>query len=132
MAELEGQGSPDIVEHAGRRDRQQFLAETAGGEARDEIGKAVDHQQPHRRKVPEQSAAEPAAERVVARKAETEQRRGVVDLPTRQDHQDHGEGVDPVHDPDPGRLDHFGRGGADLLVGDSEARHDGSPVLNIV
>ena len=42
------------------------------GDAGDEISEAVDHQQPHRRKVPEQAAAEPAAESVFAREAEVE------------------------------------------------------------
>ena len=43
------------------------------------------------------------------RKPERKQGRGVVDLPTRADHHQHGQGVDPMHGPHPGRLDHFRR-----------------------
>jgi hypothetical protein len=45
-------------------------------------------------------------------KLKVEQRRGVVDLPSRHDHQNHREGVGPVQRPHPGRLDDFGLGWA--------------------
>ena len=111
MRQLAGQRRPGVRDHARRRDRQQLLAEAAGGKAQREIDEAVDHQQPHRREMPEQRAAEPVAERDALGKLESEQRRGVVDLPSRHDHQDHRHRIDPVHGPDPGRLNDLGGGG---------------------
>ena len=108
-----------IGDHAARGDRQQLLAEAAGGNSKRQIDQAVDHQQPHRGKMPEQRAAEPAAQREAAGEAEIEQRRGVVDLPSRHDHQDHRNGVGPVQGPYPGRLNDFRRGGRGVLVADN-------------
>ena len=51
---------------------------------------------------------EPGAERDRVGEAEVKQRRGVVDLPARQDHHDHRHGIDPVNNTYPRRLDHPG------------------------
>src|SRR6185503_7457103 len=104
-------------------DRQQLLAEAAGDKTQHQIDQAVDHQQPHRGEMPEQRAAEPAAQRDARGETETEQRRGVIDLPSRHDHQHHREGVGPVHGPHPGRLDDFRLGRGGLLVADCKGRH---------
>src|SRR6476646_9516263 len=61
MRELAGQRRPGIRDHAARGDRQKLPAEAAGGEAEHDIDEAVDHQQPHRREMPKQRTAEPAA-----------------------------------------------------------------------
>src|SRR6266436_1326495 len=73
--------------------------------------------------MPEQRAAEPAAQRDAVREAEIEQRRGVIDLPARHDHQDHGDRVDPMHDPDPGRLNHFGGLDRGVMIRGCKAGH---------
>ena len=62
MRQLAAQRRPGVGDHAVRGDRQQFLAEPPGGKAEREIDQAIDHQQPHRGEVPQQRAAEPAAE----------------------------------------------------------------------
>src|SRR6476659_5340756 len=135
VRELASQRSPGIRDYAVRRDRQQLLAEAAGGKPKREIDQAVDHQNPHRGEMPEQRAAEPAAKRDGTRKAEVEQRRGVIDLPSRHDHQDHGKGVDPMQQTHPGRLDDLCRSGrGDLLFADGGGRHGCSllkPVTSI-
>src|ERR1700680_5149329 len=125
MRELEGQRRLHIRDHAVRGDRQQFLAEAAGGNTQREIDQALDHQEPHRREMPEQRAAEPATQRDRVRKAETEQRRSVVDLPSRHDHQDHRHRIDPVHNADPRRLNDLCRGGYGMLVAGYKAGHGG-------
>src|SRR5260370_40268849 len=84
--------------------------------------------------MPEQRAAEPAAKGDIARELETEQRRGVIDLPSRHDHQDNRDGIDPVHGTDPRRLDHFCRGDRGMLVAGCKAGHISSlavPFLNV-
>ena len=43
--------------------------------------------------------------------SKAEQRRGVVDLPARADHHQHGERVDPVRDAHPARMNHRARSG---------------------
>src|ERR1700755_2289941 len=73
--------------------------------------------------MPQQRAAEPAAERDAVREAEGEQRRGVIGLPAGHDHQDHRDRVGPVHDPDPGRLDDFRRLAGEMTVGCCKAGH---------
>ena len=93
-------------------DRKQLAAEAAGRDAERHIDKAVDHQHPHRREMPKQRAGEPAAERDRARKGEGEQRRGVVDLPARADHHQHGDGVDPMRDAHPERMNRSRRSAA--------------------
>src|SRR5665213_976478 len=72
--------------------------------------------------MPEQRAAEPAAQRDRMRKAETEQRRGSIDLPARHDHQNDRHRIGPVHGPYPGRLNDLA-GGRDVVVADCNAGH---------
>src|SRR5262249_51340699 len=73
-----------------------------------------------------QRAAEPAAERDRPRKAEVEQRRGVVDLPAGHDHDHHRHRVGPVTDAYPDRMDGLVRrcvGCAMLLLARCKGRH---------
>src|SRR6202008_1953083 len=58
-----------------------------------------------------------------ARKGETEQRRSVVDLPSRHDHQDHRHRIDPVRNAYPRRLNDLRRGGYGMLVAGCKAGH---------
>ena len=69
MRELAGERRLRVGDHAARRDREQLAAEAAADEAERHVDEAVDHQQPHRGEMPEQRAAEPAAERDRAREA---------------------------------------------------------------
>src|SRR6185437_10516618 len=75
--------------------------------------------------MPKQPAGKPAAKSDAAGKPETEQRRRIVNLPSRHDHQDHRHRVDPVHDPDPRRLHDFRRHCWGLGTG-CKARHGNS------
>src|SRR5215468_8508509 len=61
--------------------------------------------------MPEQGPGEPATQRDAARKREAEQWRGIVDLPTRADHHQHGDGIDPVRQAHPQRVDDAASGG---------------------
>ncbi|KOT10965.1 hypothetical protein DM77_2837 [Burkholderia mallei] len=86
-----------VARNARRAQRQELARETPGGDAHRQIEHAVEKQQPHRREVPLQRAAEPAAERRAARKHEARvDRRSVVDPPARQRHRHRGERVEPV------------------------------------
>jgi hypothetical protein len=46
--------------------------------------------------MPEQTAGQPAAERDAVRECEGKQRRGVVNLPARADHDQDGQRIDPM------------------------------------
>jgi hypothetical protein len=61
MRQSAGQRRLGIRYHPARGDRQQLFAEAAGGKTEHEIDQAIDHQQPHRREMPEQRTPEPAA-----------------------------------------------------------------------
>src|SRR5208283_1928894 len=77
----------------------QISPKVAGDEAIEEIGDAIGDEEPHRQEMPRQRAGEPSAYRQVGRKAEVEERRRVVNAPTAADHDEDGEGVDPMRDP---------------------------------
>jgi hypothetical protein len=70
----------------------------AGEDTIQHIGQAVDDQQPHRGEVPLQRSREPAAQSQVGRKGKGEQRRGVVDAPAAEDHDEYRNDVNPVAD----------------------------------
>ena len=80
--------------------------------------------------MPEQRTGKPAAERDRMREEQPpKQRRGVVDLPSGHDHQDHRDCIDPVRRPHPGRLKHdLGRGSGRRLISGGKAGH-GVPVV---
>src|SRR6185503_9155880 len=61
--------------------------------------------QPHGGKMPEQSAGQPAAQRDAGGKGEPEQRRGIVDLPPRADHDCKRQRIDPMGYPHVERMD---------------------------
>jgi hypothetical protein len=96
-----------IAQHVRRPNRDELAAEPTRSKAEDQINEAVEHQDPHRREMPEQRAAEPAAERDVPREGEAEQRRRVVDLPARADHDQHRQRIDPVCHAHPDWVDDF-------------------------
>src|SRR5208283_3692327 len=104
MREAAAQRGHEVADNIARTDREKLAAEAAGQDAERDIDHAVDRQQPHRREMPEQRAAKPFAERDMMGKFEAEQRCGVVDLPARADHRQHGERVDPVGDAHPARV----------------------------
>src|SRR5450631_282471 len=85
--------------------------------------------------MPQQRATEPVAQGNRFCEFEGEQRRGVVDLPSRHDHQDHRHCIGPVHGADPGRLNDLCRGGYAALIAGCKAGHVSSlaiPKLEVV
>src|SRR5919204_5656345 len=96
----------DIVQHGARRDRQQLAAEMAGENSVGEIDEPIQREEPHAGEVPLQRAGKPAAQRDLRREFEAEERRGVVDLPTAPDHDEHGEHVQPMGDAYGERMNH--------------------------
>ncbi|AEK60019.1 hypothetical protein CFU_0181 [Collimonas fungivorans Ter331] len=96
VRQLESQRIRGVAQQVARPQRQEMAAEMTGQHAVADVDQTVCHQQPHRRQVPGNRAAQPAAERGPAREVEAEQRRGVVDRPAAHHHADDGEGIDPV------------------------------------
>ena len=111
MRELAAQCRKEIVNDLARIDGDELAAEAAGGKAQHDIDDAVGHQEPHGREMPQQRPAEPITQRNLARKHKAEQRRGVVDLPARADHEQHRERIDPVRYAHPARVNDGPRGG---------------------
>ncbi len=104
VGEPAGQGRPGVGDHLAGADRGQLAAEAAAGNAERDVDEAVHRQHPHGGEMPEQGARQPAAEGDAARECEREQGRGVIDLPARGDHDEHGECVDPVRHAHPARV----------------------------
>ena len=98
VVEAEGERRPQIARPGARPDRQQVAPEMPGQQPVREVKETGAGERPHRREMPQEAAAQPAAQRDGAREAEGEQRRGVVDLPAAADHRDHGRGGDPVRE----------------------------------
>ena len=98
-------GGLEIAHDLARPDWQQLAPEVAGDERQDHVDEPVGDQQPHGGEVPEQRAGQPAAERDAGGKCEAEQRRGIVDLPSRPNHDQDGHRVDPVRDAHVERMD---------------------------
>src|SRR5262249_34311596 len=105
MAEPASECCTKIVHQLGWAYRQKPLPEMASHQSGCHVHSAIDEKQPHGREMPEQPAGEPAAERDRFRKGKAKQRRGIVDLPTRTDHDQRGHGIDPMRDTNIARMD---------------------------
>ena len=100
VGDLEADRLAHGLDDLGHADRQQPLPEAAGDEAVDQVSEAVDREHPHGGEVPEQALGGPAAEPDRVREVqEAEDDAVVVDAPAGADHDQHGDGVRPVHDP---------------------------------
>ena len=99
MAEPAGERGPEIAHDVSRPDRQKLAPKAAGHKPQRHVDEPIGEQQPHGGEMPEQAAGQPAAKRDTLWKCEREQWRGVVDLPTRADHDQHGQRIDPMGDP---------------------------------
>ena len=105
----EAQGQHGIAPDLARTQRQQPAPDVARRQAVTEIDRKIAGQQPHRREVPGERPAKPAAQRQPRREHEGEQRRGVVDVPAAADHHRHRRGIGPVRDPHDEWMDMHGR-----------------------
>ncbi len=111
VRQLKPECSEGVAYNRRRPYGKEALAEVSGSDAIDEIDDAVDRQEPHGREVPLQCAGKSilvmeidravdgAAQRRPDRKAEQEDRVGIVDAPAAHDHDDDGERIEPMGDP---------------------------------
>ena len=99
VREVETQGVAHGGNELAQADRQQHAAKAAADEPVDQIGNSVDRQDPHPEKMPLQRALRLAADGDPVREMQpAEQHLIVIDLPPAADHDDHGDGVGPMHD----------------------------------
>jgi len=96
MSQLAAQRGPEVMQHAFGRDREKAPLQAPAEQVAGQVDEAVDGQEPHRREVPLQGAAQPTAEGDAFGKTEIVKRGSVVDAPTTGDHDQHGECVEPV------------------------------------
>ena len=85
-----------VVQHGTRREREELAAEVPREHAVRNVDQSVQHEKPHRGKVPLQRAREPAPERERVGKRKRKQRRCVVDAPAARDHHCDCQRIDPV------------------------------------
>src|SRR5262245_58156138 len=104
MRELERQRGFKVCENLSRTNWEKFAAEASSDEAESDIDNAVDDQDPHGRVMPQQRAGQPIAQRDLPREDKVKQGRRVVYLPAGPDHHEYRQGIDPVTDAYPARM----------------------------
>src|SRR5262249_46844940 len=117
MAEPTSDRRTKIAHDLGREYRQELLPEVPSHQPNRHIHRTIDEKQPHGREMPEQPAGEPATKGDRLRKGKAKQRRGVVNLPTRSDHDQCGQCIDPMGYPHIERMDFMvrqARGGSPI------------------
>src|SRR5262245_45309491 len=121
MGELERQRGFKVCENLGRTNWEKFAAEASGDDAESDIDNAVDYQDPQRREMPQQRTRQPVAESDLPREDKVKQGRRVVYLPAGTDHHEYRQGIDPVTDAYPARVNCR----ASLCRGDCSGGHCG-------
>ena len=110
-------------------DRQQHAPEAPGGEPIGHVGNAVEHDQPHAEEMPLQPVLRPFADdEEFGEMQPAKNYLVVVYFPAAADHDEHGERIDPMHDPDRGRVEFFNLGchGGWVLFGAAMPRKSAS------
>src|SRR3954465_12500405 len=98
VLEVEMQCVVDVGDELAQPYRIQHAAETARNDSIDEIDQAIEREDPHAEEVPLQGPLLLAADGDPIGKVQApEQNLVVVDLPAAADHDDHGNGIGPMH-----------------------------------
>src|SRR5262249_48440981 len=109
MAEPTSNCCPKIAHDLHWEDRQKLLPEVPTRQSDCHIYGTIDEEQPHGREMPEQPAGEPSTKCDRLWKGKAKQRRSVVDLPTRSNHDQRGQRIDPMRYPHITRMDNMVR-----------------------
>ena len=99
MLEIQMKCVVDVGDSSAQPYRIQHAPETARLHSVDEIDQAIEHQDPHGEEMPLQGAFVLAADRdPIGEVKSAEQDLVVVNLPAAADHDDHRNGIGPMHD----------------------------------
>ena len=116
-----------VVQHATRREGKELAGEPTAGDVERQVQKTVEHQQPHGREMPLQRTAQPTTEGDDGWYGKGKDRRCVIDTPAAHHHDHHGQGIEPVRDAHPQRMNgpsgQIHRACLDSFWGDDGAGH---------
>jgi hypothetical protein len=101
MRQPKMQGIGDVSKQLSQADWKKHPMETTGAKTIDKVGQAVCSQNPHAEEMPLQAVLRPPTDREKVSELQPAKNRViVVDLPAAANHDEDGQGVDPMHDPD--------------------------------
>ena len=99
VAQAKPQCVADRRQNLADRDRKQLSPKASGRDSVAEISEPVEHEDPHAEEVPLQAVLRPFADHeAVGKMQKAEDHVVVIDFPAAADHDENGDGIDPMHD----------------------------------